>query len=113
MSLKTLDLPIFLASPVWACGHWGGQVYPAGTPRSGWLSWCSDTFNTVELTGRFMGQWAAIIAGWVQRGVQPFFFVHAPEDQFTPTLAARIQSEMPQSNLTISLHRLRHDSFPY
>ena len=75
MSLKTLDLPIFLGSPVGACGHWGGQVYPAGTPRSGWLSWCSDTFNTVEGNSAFDAlPKPAAIQRWAEQTAEEFRF---------------------------------------
>jgi uncharacterized protein YecE (DUF72 family) len=46
-------LPIFLGCPVWACGHWAEQVYPAKTPRNEWLHWYSRTFNTVEGNSTF------------------------------------------------------------
>lgn len=45
--------PIFLGCPVWACGHWAGEVYPARTPRKNWLHWYSRTFNTVEGNSTF------------------------------------------------------------
>ena len=45
--------PIRLGCPVWGCRDWAGDVYPARTPRSRWLSWYSQTFNTVEGNSTF------------------------------------------------------------
>ena len=53
MKAKSPELPIFLGCPVWACGAWGGQVYPEKTPRREWLDWYSRTFNTVEGNSTF------------------------------------------------------------
>ena len=33
-------------------------------------------------------EWAPIVANWLKQGLQPYFFTHAPADQFAPTLAS-------------------------
>ncbi len=49
----TPDWPIHLGCPVWACGDWSEQVYPARTPRKDYLKWYSRTFNAVEGNSTF------------------------------------------------------------
>ncbi len=53
MSHASPDWPIHLGCPVWSCGEWAGQVYPAKTPRREWLRWYSRSFNTVEGNSTF------------------------------------------------------------
>ena len=61
--------------------------------------------NNVELTDRFLNQWAPIIAGWVQQGLSPYVFAHAPNDKFAVRfarrLAERLQSELPDSDCSV------------
>ncbi len=37
----------------WHYDDWRGRVYPAGLARSGWLSYYSGIFDTVELNNTF------------------------------------------------------------
>lgn len=52
---STVSLPFYLGCPVWNCGEWGGEVYPAGAKRADYLNWYSRTFNTVEGNSTFYG----------------------------------------------------------
>lgn len=45
--------------------------------------------NRIELTDKYLKQWAEIVAGWVAAGLSPFVFLHAPDDQFAPALTRR------------------------
>ncbi|MDA8745094.1 DUF72 domain-containing protein [Rubripirellula amarantea] len=46
-------LPFYLGCPVWNCAGWVGEVFPPRTPRDKWLSWYTQTFNTVEGNSTF------------------------------------------------------------
>ncbi|MDC0287996.1 DUF72 domain-containing protein [Rubripirellula sp.] len=68
-------LPIFLGCPVWACGQWAGEVYPARTPRKDWLHWYSRTFNTVEGNSTFYALPAPdAIKRWIEQTSENFRF---------------------------------------
>jgi len=38
----------------------------------------------------FLEEWASRIAGWIARGLEPFFFVHTPSNLRTPELAREV-----------------------
>lgn len=40
--------------------------------------------NRIQLTERFVQQWIPIVANWVDQGMEPYVFTHAPDDQFAP-----------------------------
>lgn len=66
---------VFLGCPVWSCGHWAGEVYPAKTPNSKWLHWYSRTFNTVEGNSTFYAlPSSATIQRWVEQTPDTFRF---------------------------------------
>ena len=70
-----IALPLFLGCPVWACGQWSGEVYPAKTPRKDWLHWYSRTFNTVEGNSTFYAlPGADAIKRWVEQTPDHFRF---------------------------------------
>lgn len=45
--------------------------------------------NRVELTQKFIDQWVPIVKGWVDSGLEPYIFTHAPDDRFAPEFARR------------------------
>lgn len=45
--------PYRIGCPVWGCRHWGGAVYPKGSPSSEGLAWYSRMFPTVEGNSTF------------------------------------------------------------
>lgn len=47
--------PYRLGCPVWACKHWGGTVYPAGTNAKNILQWYSSWFAISEGNSTFYG----------------------------------------------------------
>lgn len=59
--------------------------------------------NRVEMADRFFAQWAPIVAHWINDGLEPIVFTHAPDDRFAPELARRflaaLGNEMPNANL--------------
>lgn len=61
--------------------------------------------NRVELADRYFSQWAPIVARWIQEGLQPIVFTHAPDDRFAPELARRflaaLQKELPDASLEL------------
>ncbi|MFM7058700.1 MAG: DUF72 domain-containing protein [Planctomycetota bacterium] len=46
--------------------------------------------NQLDDVQPWMDEWAAIIAGWIREGLQPFVFTHAPDDRFAPEFARRL-----------------------
>ena len=43
--------------------------------------------NQVELTQKYVDQWATIVHGWIRDGLRPTIFTHAPDDRFAPSFA--------------------------
>ncbi|MEM9826503.1 MAG: DUF72 domain-containing protein [Planctomycetota bacterium] len=46
--------------------------------------------NQIEKVDPFLRQWADVLAKWIDAGLQPIFFTHAPDDRFAPELAWRL-----------------------
>ncbi len=45
----------------------------------------------VPRNAALLDAWADVVAGWLQRGLQPYFFTHHPDDTLAPTLARDFQ----------------------
>jgi uncharacterized protein YecE (DUF72 family) len=43
--------------------------------------------NKLELVERFVQQWLPIVASWIDQGLTPYVFTHAPDDTFAPDFA--------------------------
>ncbi|MEM9365943.1 MAG: DUF72 domain-containing protein [Planctomycetota bacterium] len=43
--------------------------------------------NRIELAKRFLDGWAPLVHAWLQQGLSPIVFLHAPDDRFAPELA--------------------------
>jgi uncharacterized protein YecE (DUF72 family) len=77
-------------------------------PKSPFRTTVTGTRPMVRLIGRndpdeitsFWEEWANKIADWIQQGLQPWVFTHAPDDRYAPALAYKlhrlIQSKLPQ-----------------
>ena len=97
------ELPLFLGCPVWACGHWGGEVYPVRTPRKDWLHWYSRTFNTVEGNSTFYAlPGPDAIQRWVEQTPDHFRFAL----KFPRTISHELQLEHSQAATREFLHRI-------
>ena len=48
--------------------------------------------NDVTLVRPWMEQWAKIVAGWLQQGLTPYIFTHAPDNQFAPFAAEQFHA---------------------
>ena len=94
-------LPIFLGCPVWACGHWAGEVYPAKTSRQDWLHWYSRTFNTVECNSTFYAlPKPDVIQRWVEQTPGSFRFAL----KFPREISHELQLERADSATREFLH---------
>ncbi len=72
---RTVDLPLYLGCPVWNSAAWAGEVFPAGTPKSRWLGWYSQMFNTVEGNSTFYGLPSLDVARrWAEESAPGFRF---------------------------------------
>jgi uncharacterized protein YecE (DUF72 family) len=64
-------------------------------PRSPFRTTVTATRPMVRIVGRdnidevtpWLSEWAAIVAGWIQAGLEPFVFTHTPDDGFAPQMA--------------------------
>ena len=43
--------------------------------------------NDVTSLGPWIDEWADVVAGWIERGLEPYVFTHAPDDTFAPAFA--------------------------
>ena len=43
--------------------------------------------NRIELAEHYVQQWLPIIAQWINEGLEPYVFTHAPDDRFAPQFA--------------------------
>jgi uncharacterized protein YecE (DUF72 family) len=67
--------PYRIGCPVWACKHWGDQVYPAKTPSDQFLDWYSRCFPTVEGNSTFYSvPPIATFEKWCERSAPGFRF---------------------------------------
>ncbi len=46
--------------------------------------------NDPTLADTVLQQWLPVISRWVQQGLRPYVFAHAPDDRYAPALARRI-----------------------
>ncbi len=44
----------------------------------------------------WLTEWAQVVAGWVEAGKTPYFFVHAPDDFYAPRLARHFHTLLQQ-----------------
>ncbi len=56
--------------------------------------------NRLSLIDPWIGAWGEVIAGWIEAGLNPYIFCHAPNDAFAPAFARRLhaalQKRLPQ-----------------
>ncbi|MEO0414716.1 MAG: DUF72 domain-containing protein, partial [Verrucomicrobiota bacterium] len=52
--------------------------------------------NKIELTDPWLEEAADAAAQWIQKGMKPFLFMHAPDDQFAPYLCERFYQRLSQ-----------------
>ena len=103
ISTPNATLPIFLGCPVWACGQWSGEVYPARTPRKDWLHWYARTFNTVEGNSTFYALPAPeAILRWVEQTPDNFRFAL----KFPRTISHELELEHAQAATREFLSRI-------
>ena len=61
--------------------------------------------NQTHKSQRFFEQWAPIVARWIDEGLHPYVFVHAPDDTRAPDLAQRflqaLQKHLPERYLDV------------
>jgi uncharacterized protein YecE (DUF72 family) len=50
--------------------------------------------NRLSESQQWIREWAEIISGWLQQGLQPYVFTHSPDDQFAPLMADAIHREL-------------------
>lgn len=48
----------------------------------------------VPRNAALLDAWADVVAGWLQRGLQPYFFTHHPDDTLAPALARDFQGRV-------------------
>ncbi len=56
--------------------------------------------DNVSLVAPWLEEWAEVVAGWLARGLTPYFFTHAPNNAYAPILAemfhARLSKLVPK-----------------
>ncbi|MCR9296306.1 MAG: DUF72 domain-containing protein [bacterium] len=50
--------------------------------------------NKIELVDAFVADWLPSISQWLQQGLRPIVFTHAPDDRFAPDLARRFANQL-------------------
>jgi uncharacterized protein YecE (DUF72 family) len=50
--------------------------------------------NQVQQTLPWLAEWGPVIGGWLQQGLQPFIFTHAPDDRYAPDFAALMHAQI-------------------
>ncbi|NQV28009.1 MAG: DUF72 domain-containing protein [Rhodopirellula sp.] len=55
--------------------------------------------NSVDDTLPWIEEWVAVIADWINSGLDPYVFTHSPDDRFAPEFAARLHLQL-QSHLS-------------
>jgi len=54
--------------------------------------------NRLEESEAWIREWASVICDWIDQGLRPLLFTHAPDDLFAPTMAASLQQELHNRN---------------
>lgn len=92
-----IDRMLFDSRPLFATkpsDHWE-TIAQQRKPESPVRQTVTGTRPVLRLIGRndvpsvrpWMEQWAKIVAGWIERGLTPYIFTHAPDNQFAPQAA--------------------------
>ena len=69
------NLNIRIGCSGWQYQHWRGDFYPAELPRSRWLEYYAERFDTVEVNNTFYRlPHATTLAAWARRAPPPFLF---------------------------------------
>ncbi len=50
--------------------------------------------NNVDEVTPWLRDWAPVVAKWMEEGLTPYFFAHAPDDTFAPALARSFHTEL-------------------
>lgn len=50
--------------------------------------------DQIELADPWINEWAPIVAQWLDQGLTPYIFTHAPNDAFAPMLARRFHAAL-------------------
>lgn len=50
--------------------------------------------NNIELADPWIEQWVPKVAKWIADGLEPYIFLHAPDDAFAPQLAVRFHNAL-------------------
>lgn len=50
--------------------------------------------NSIDETVPWIDEWAATVAEWINRGLEPYVFTHSPNDAFAPAFAVRFHSKL-------------------
>ena len=61
--------------------------------------------NNVAMAERFFQQWAPIVSNWIEEGLTPYIFTHAPDDSFAPELARRFAMHVQDETRSIQIPR--------
>jgi uncharacterized protein YecE (DUF72 family) len=51
--------------------------------------------NVAEVLG-YWEEWAVVIADWIESGLEPWIFTHAPDDTYAPTLVYALHTRVQQ-----------------
>ena len=57
--------------------------------------------NRIEDTQPWIDQWAPTIADWLQQGLSPFVFTHAPDDKYAPAFARQMHQSISMNLLSL------------
>ena len=50
--------------------------------------------DQIDLADPWIAEWAPIVASWLDQGLTPYVFMHAPNDAFAPILARRFHAAL-------------------
>lgn len=61
--------------------------------------------NRVELVEPMLQEWVEVTAKWIEEGLKPYFFTHAPDDAFAPEFARlfwqKLKNRLPNCDATL------------
>lgn len=52
--------------------------------------------NDLQQADRWIAEWSAVVADWIQAGLSPYVFTHAPDDALAPNFAERFHAALQQ-----------------
>ena len=119
LSEHSIDRVIFDSRPLFSAAPTDEieEVSQKRKPRSPIRTTVTGTRPMLRLVGRndlttvqpWIDEWCKVIAGWIDDGLKPFVFTHAPDDQFAPEFARMFHNSLSEQVKQLEQYRWQYE----